>query len=213
MPAESSTQLSELELIARVRAGQREYFHELVRPYERAIYIAAIAILRNQADAEEAAQETVVKAMTHIDQLSDPGKFKGWLLQIATNEARLKRRSRHEALFDSLDEMPEGSDDGFMPHDFADWREIPSETLERKEVRQAVATALHKLPEIYREIFILRDVEELSISECCGILAISEQAVKVRLHRARLRMRDELAPVFKANWFSRVLSFKGKKLW
>ncbi len=213
MPAESSTQLTEKELIARVLAGQRELFHELVRPYERAIYIAAFAILRNQADAEEAAQETVVKAMTHLSQLSDLTKFKGWLLQIATNEARLKRRSRHDALFDSLDEMQPGPDDGFMPRDFADWREIPSETLERKEVRQAVAGALHKLPEIYREIFILRDVEELSTSECCEILGISEQAVKIRLHRARLRIREELAPVFKSNWIGRVLSFKGKKLW
>ena len=213
MPAESSAQLSEKEIIACVLAGQREYFHELVRPYERAMYLAAFAILRNQADAEEAAQETVVKAMTHLDQLSDSTKFKGWLLQIATNEARLKRRSRHDALYDSLDEMQQGSDDGCMPHDFADWRDIPSETLERKEIRQAVAGALHKLPEIYREIFILRDVEELSISECCGILGISQEAVKARSHRARLRIREELTPVFKANWFSRVLSFKGKKLW
>ena len=134
--------------------------------------------------------------------------------QIATNEARLKRRSRHEKLFESLEEFQtDDKDHEFMPHDFADWREIPSETLERKEVRYAVGAALHKLPEIYREIFILRDVEELNISECCEILGISEQTVKVRLHRARLRIREELAPVFKANWLSRVLSFKGKKLW
>jgi len=85
-----------------------------------------------------------------------------------------------------------------MPHDFADWREVPSEALERKEVRLAVAAALHKLPEIYREIFILRDVEDLNISECCEVLGISEQAVEVRLHRARLRIREELAPVFRA---------------
>lgn len=213
VPAVSSTQRSEREQIAQVLAGQRDSFHELVRPYERAIYITAFLILRNQADAEEAAQETVVKAMTHLHQLSDPTKFKGWLLQIATNEARLKRRSRHDGLYDSLDEMQQGLDDGFMPHDFADWRDIPSETLERKEVRQAVAMALHKLPEIYREIFILRDVEGFSISECCEMLRISEEAVKVRSHRARLRIREQLAPVFKANWLSRVLSFKGKKLW
>ncbi len=154
------------------------------------------------------------KAMTHLGQLSDHAKFKGWLLQIATNEARLKRRSRHEKLFESLDEFHrDDKDHAFMPHDFADWREIPCEALESKEVRQAVAAALHKLPHIYREIFVLRDVEDLKISECCEILGISEQAVKVRLHRARLRIREELAPVFKANWFSRVLSFKGKKIW
>jgi RNA polymerase sigma-70 factor (ECF subfamily) len=214
VPTESSTQLSERELISRVLAGEREHFHELLRPYERAMYITAFSILRNQADTEEAVQEAVLKAMTHLGQLSDHAKFKGWLLQIATNEARLKRRSRHEKFFESLEEVHK-DDKGheFMPHDFADWREIPSETLERKEVRRAVAAALHKLPEIYREIFILRDVEDLNISECCEVLGISEQAVKVRLHRARLRIREELAPVFKANWFSRVFSFKGKKIW
>lgn len=196
----------------RVLAGQRECFHDLVRPYERSIYITAFAVLRNQADAEEAAQEAVLKAMTHLHQLSDPAKFKGWLLQIAANEARLKRRSRREELYDSID-IEESSDGNFMPRDFADWREIPSETLERKEVRQAVAKSLARLPEIYRQIFVLRDVEELSISECCEILGISEEAVKVRLHRARLRIREELAPVFRANWFSRVLSFKGKRPW
>ncbi len=193
-------------------AGQRECFHDLVRPYERSIYITAFAVLRNQADAEEAAQEAVLKAMTHLHQLSDPAKFKGWLLQIAANEARLKRRSRRDELYDSID-IEESSDGNFMPRDFADWREIPSETLERKEVRQAVAKSLAKLPEIYRQIFVLRDVDELSISECCEILGISEEAVKVRLHRARLRIREELAPVFRANWFSRVLSFKGKRPW
>jgi RNA polymerase sigma-70 factor (ECF subfamily) len=214
VPAESSTQLSERELISRVLSGERERFHELLRPYERAMFITALSILRNQADAEEAVQEAVLKAMTHLGQLSDYAKLKGWLLRIATNEARLKRRSRHEKLFESLEELQqEDKDHEFMPHDFADLREIPSETLERKEVRQAVATALHKLPEIYREIFILRDVEDLNISECCEVLGISEQAVKVRLHRARLRIREELAPVFKANWFSRALSFKRKKIW
>ncbi len=199
-------------MIDRVLAGKRECFHDLVRPYERAIYVTAFAVLRNQADAEEAAQEAVLKAMTHLHQLTDPAKFKGWLLQIAANEARLKRRSRRDALYESID-VEEGPDGDFMPRDFADWREIPSETLERKEVRQAVATALAKLPEIYRQIFILRDVEELSISECREILGISEEAVKVRLHRARLRIREELAPVFTANWFRRTFSFKGKKPW
>jgi len=106
VPAESSTQLSERELISRVLSGEREHFHELSRPYERGMYITAFSILRNQADAEEAVQEAVLKAMTHLDQLSDLAKFKGWILQIATNEARLKRRSRDERLFECLEELP-----------------------------------------------------------------------------------------------------------
>jgi RNA polymerase sigma-70 factor, ECF subfamily len=106
VPAESSTQLSERELISQVLAGEREHFHELLRPYERAMYITAFSILRNQADAEEAVQEAVLKAMTHLGQLSIHSKVKGWLLQIAANEARLKRRSRHEKLFESLEASP-----------------------------------------------------------------------------------------------------------
>lgn len=86
-------------------------------------------------------------------------------------------------------------------------------SIQAGEVRQAAAQALQKVPEIYREIFVLRDVEELSVAECCEILGISEEAVKVRLHRARLRIREELAPVFRTGWFSRVLSFRGKRLW
>jgi RNA polymerase sigma-70 factor, ECF subfamily len=211
----TSTQLSEQELIARVLAGKRECFHELVRPYERAMYITAFALLRNQADAEEAVQEAVLKAMTHLDQLTTPAKFKGWLLKTTANEARLKWRARHSALFESLDEAQRNDmgDDGFMPRDFADWREIPSDTLERKEIREAVVQALRKLPPIYREAFILRDVNELSVSECSEVLGISEQAVKVRLHRARLRMREEMTPAFKTGWFRRVLSLRGTKPW
>ena len=86
MPAESSTELSERELISQVLAGEREHFHELLRPYERAMYITAFSILRNQADAEEAVQEAVLKTMTHLGQPADHAKFKGWVLQIATNE-------------------------------------------------------------------------------------------------------------------------------
>ena len=212
IPIERRT-VSEPELIARILRGQRHLFHELVRPYERAVYVTAYAVLRSRENAEEAAQETMLKALMHLDQLADPAKFKPWLLHIALNEARLKRRREHASFFEPLDNGS-GEDEGmFMPRDFADWREIPLETLERKEVRQAVANALQKLPEIYREIFILRDVEELSVSDCCALLGVSEEVVKVRLHRARLRIREELAPIFKATWLRRAFSFKGKRPW
>jgi RNA polymerase sigma-70 factor (ECF subfamily) len=206
-------QHAEKDLIARVLAGQREYFHDLVRPYERAVYLIALAMLGNRADAEEAAQETVLKTMLHLDQLDDPAKFKSWLLQIATNEARLKRRSRHEALFDSLDSTEGGNDSEFTPRDFADWREDPSEALERSEVRSALARALEKLPDRYREIFVLRDIEELSIEQCGRILGVTNETVKVRLHRARLRIREQSAPLFRKTGFFRRFSFRGKKPW
>ena len=204
---------SEPALISRILGGERHLFHELVRPHERAVYVAVYAVLHRHEDAEEAAQETMIKAMTHLDQLADPAKFKPWLLQIAVNEARLKRRRDHAALFESIENGADRDGDMFMPRDFADWREIPSETLQRKEIRLAISAALGKLPLIYREVFVLRDIEQLSTGECAESLGISQQAVKVRLHRARFRIREELAPVFKRGWFERVISFRGKKPW
>lgn len=204
---------SEPELISRILRGERQLFHELVRPYERAVYISAYAVLRKHEDAEEVSQETMLKALVHLHQLTEHAKFKSWLLQIALNEARLKRRREHASMFESMEDNGREEEGMFMPRDFADWRDIPSETLERREIHAAVAHALHKLPDIYREIFVLRDVEELSVAQCSDILGISEQVVKVRLHRARLRIREELAPVFRRNWFSRVLSFKGTRPW
>jgi RNA polymerase sigma-70 factor, ECF subfamily len=199
-------------LIARIQQGERTLFHDLVRPYERGLYLAANAILRNHADSEEAVQEGMIKAFIHLPQLVSPEKFKSWLFRIVINEARLKRRNSHSHLFESLEgENTENTE--FMPRNFADWREDPLESMERTEIREAVGKALESLPEIYREIFVLRDVRELTVSECTEILGVSAQVVKVRLHRARLMIREELAPTFKLRWYERVFSGKGRKPW
>ncbi len=100
-----------------------------------------------------------------------------------------------------------------MPRDFADWREIPSEILEQHEIRETIAKALQELAPIYREIFVLRDVQQLPVAECMQILGVSEPVVKVRLHRARLMMREKLAPAFKRRWIDRLTLLKGKKPW
>jgi RNA polymerase sigma-70 factor (ECF subfamily) len=184
-------------LIERIMGGESSLFHDLVRPYERRLYFAANALLRNHADSEDAVQEAMLKAFTHLRQLSSPEKFRSWIFRIVVNEARLKRRNSHSHLFESL-EGESQPDKEFMPRDFADWRETPMESMERTEIREAVSEALNALPEIYRQIFILRDVQELSVSECTKVLGISTEAVKVRLHRARLMVREELAPTFKA---------------
>lgn len=203
----------EAELLRRVRAGERGLFHELVRPYERAVFIMAYGILRNYADAEEAAQETMLKALVHLHQLAESAKFKAWLLRVALNEARLKRRSKHAHLFQPLDSTQSDSREPFTPRDFADWRELPSDIAERKEIRDQIARALDVLPDIYRETFILRDVEQLSAADTAAALGISVAAVKVRLHRARLMIREQLAPVLRRGWLDRMLSFKGKRPW
>lgn len=189
-------------------------FHELIHPYERSVYLTAYSVLRNEADAEEVAQEATLKAFVHLDQLREDDKFKGWLLLIAVNEARMRRRKDRRHLYESLDDDgPESEEGDFMPRQFADWREIPSESLERREIRSAVKRAMDALPEIYREVFFLRDVEHLTVAETAKTLGISVPSVKTRLFRARLQMREQLAPIFGRRWIDRIAVWKGKEPW
>jgi RNA polymerase sigma-70 factor, ECF subfamily len=203
---------NEETLIRRIREGEHDLFYELIRPYERPVYAAALAILRNEADAEDAAQEAMLKALKHIRQFRAEARFSTWLIQITVNEARMRKRKEHahviEPIVDHQDE--EGN---YTPRDFADWREIPSETLERKEVRQLLAEALDSLGEKYREVFVLRDMQHLSIEETAGALRISTASVKTRLLRARLMLRDLLAPGLGSNWNSKLFFAKGTKPW
>jgi RNA polymerase sigma-70 factor (ECF subfamily) len=194
----AATSVSSLEqdLIARVQAGQADAFYELVRPYERAVFLSALSLTRNDADAEEVAQEAMLKAFKNIGSFRREAKFSTWLIQIAINEAKMKIRKNRRHLYDSLEESQISDDGDYIPRDFADWREIPSEALERKELRNALASALNSLPEKYRTVMMLRDVQQLSIAETAQILGISEANVKTRLSRARLQMRDALAPGF-----------------
>ena len=186
----------EQDLIARVQAGQADAFYDLVRPYERDVFLSALSLTKNDADAEEVAQEAMLKAFKNIAGFRREAKFSTWLIQIAINEAKMKIRKNRRHLYESIDE-PQTSDDGdYIPKDFADWREIPSEALERKELRDALASALNSLPEKYRTVMMLRDVQQLSIAETAQILGISEANVKTRLSRARLQMRDALASGF-----------------
>jgi RNA polymerase sigma-70 factor (ECF subfamily) len=201
-------------LIERIKRGEKELFHELICPYERGVYLAAYSILRNEADAEEVAQEAILKAFAHLEQLRAEEKFKGWLLLIAVNEAKMRRRKDRKHIYESLDDTNTKSEDGeFMPRQFADWREIPSETLARKEIRIAVKRAMDSLPEIYRDVFVLRDVEHLTVEETAKALDISIPSVKTRLHRARLQMREQLAPAFGRSWLDRIMNWRGNKPW
>jgi RNA polymerase sigma-70 factor, ECF subfamily len=185
------------QIIARVLGGERELFHELIRPYEKSVYLAAYSLLQNEADAEEVAQETVLKAYRSLANFRGDAKFSTWLITIALNEARGRLRHARVIEFDSIDEpVEEGSD--VTPAVISDWREVPSESLERKEVRELLALAVESLPETYREVFVLRDVEEMSIAETAGALGINEQLVKTRLMRARLMMQKILAPQLKS---------------
>ena len=210
----SHVDLSEAELIQRVLAGQDEAFRELVRPYEHAVFMATQGILRNEADAEDAAQEAVLKAFINLPRFRGDSKFSTWLIRIATNEALLKlRKERRQKLNDSLDEQRTDEAGDYIPRDFADWREIPSEALQKKELRQALSRALASLTPRLREVFILRDVQHFSIAETAQMLGIGISAVKTRLLRARLQMRDALAPGIDGNWSTGHSEYQKVRPW
>jgi RNA polymerase sigma-70 factor, ECF subfamily len=196
----SQLRSNEAELIKSVCAGEREAFYELVRPYERMIYATAFSVVKNPADAEEIAQEAVLKAFSHLSSFRAESKFSTWLVQITYNEAKMKLRKARPHLYESIDDQQQTEEGDFWPRDFADWRPIPSELLEQNEIRQTVQDAINALSPSYREAFVLRDVQHLSIKETSTILGISEPNVKTRLHRARLLLRDRLAPGIDGSW-------------
>ena len=190
----------ERELIERVLAGEKDLFYELIRPYERGVFLAAASILGNDADAEDAAQEAFLKAYRNLARFRQESKFSTWLIQIAINDAKMKLRKDRRHLYESIDAGQERNEGDYIPTDFADWREIPSEALERSELREALNHALNSLPERYRTVLVLRDVQQMSIAETANVLGISEENVKTRTSRARLQMRDLLAPGWGGAW-------------
>ena len=208
-PAE---QFNEEMLIRRIRDGEHELFYELIRPYERRVFATALAILRNEADAEDVAQEAVLKAFKNIHQFRAESLFSTWLIQITINQARMWRRKQHSEIMEAITDVQD-EEGHYLPRDFADWREIPLETLERKEVRQKLAEALGSLGDKYREVFVLRDMQRLSIEETARVLGISTASVKTRLLRARLMLRDLLAPGFAGIWSRSLFFAKGEKPW
>jgi RNA polymerase sigma-70 factor, ECF subfamily len=164
-------------LVERVKDGDRGAFYELVRPYERGLFLAALSILNNQADAEDVVQEAILKAFKGIHSFRGESKFSTWIIQIAINEARMRIRKDRKHLYDSIDEPLRGDEDGdYVPRDFADWREIPSESLQNAQLREELRKALDSLSPKYRQVVILRDIEHQSIAETAQLLGISEAA-------------------------------------
>jgi len=201
MPAAGLQVSSELELLDRVRKGDHDAFYELVRPHERKLYLAALGIVNNEADAEEAVQEAILKAFKAIGTFRGEARFSTWIIQITINEARMKLRKDRRHLYEAIDHAGQGDEDGeYVPRDFADWRPIPSEELDNSRLREALRKALASLSPKYREVLVLRDIEQLNIAETAQLLGITESSVKTRLLRARLMMRDALAPGFDGSW-------------
>jgi RNA polymerase sigma-70 factor (ECF subfamily) len=181
----------EAEMIASILNGDTELYHDLIRPYERSVYSMALSFMKNESDAEDVAQETFLKAFRRLGHFRGQAKFSTWLISITFNEARGRLRRRSVVRMESFDETLE--DVGRAPLALLrEWREVPSEALERKEVREILQGAIRNLSPIYREVLLLRDVEELSIKETAAALTISTATVKVRLHRAHMMLQKHL---------------------
>jgi RNA polymerase sigma-70 factor (ECF subfamily) len=187
----------EAECIRRILGGEKDLFHELIRPCERGIYFLLLSLLKNETEAEDAAQETVIKVYLNLKNFRGDSQFRTWVLSIARNEGlgRLRRQTNRRE--DSLDAETDDQNGDFTPAILTSWREIPTEALEKKELAAIVRAGIESLPEIYRNIIFLRDIEEMDIRETAAALGISEGAVKVRLHRARAMLQRRLAPQLK----------------
>ncbi|MGC1423170.1 MAG: sigma-70 family RNA polymerase sigma factor [Terracidiphilus sp.] len=197
----------EAECIRRILAGEKHLFHDLIRPCERSIYFLLLSLLKNETDAEDVAQETVIKVYQNLDKFRGDSQFRTWVLSIARNEGLGRLRKISSRREDSLDAETDEQTGDYTPAILTSWREIPTEALEQKELRAILRKAIEGLPEIYRNIVLLRDIEEMDIRQTAAALGISEAAVKVRLHRARALLQRALAPQLKGfaprrkSWF------------
>lgn len=190
------TNVDESAVVAQARVGDGSAFGELVSRYERRIFRLAQQITQNREDAEDVLQETFLKAYEHLDQFQGNSKFYTWLVRIAVNQALMKLRKRKADKSVSIDEPIETGDDN-LAREIAAWDEDPEQRYSREELNQILDSAIENLTPIYRAVFVLRDVEDFSTEETAEALGLSISAVKSRLLRARLQLRDKLTRYFK----------------
>ena len=180
--------LSDEEVVARVLAGETSMYEIVMRRYNQRLYRVARAILRNDSEAEDVMQDAYVRAYEHLDQFAGRAKFSTWLTRIAVHEALARRRRGNR--YQELEPMSESYGD---PMDgFASMALTPEEQVSNSEIRSLLEKAVEKLPDAYRTVFVLRDIEDMSTTETADALEISEENVKVRLHRARALLRKTL---------------------
>jgi RNA polymerase sigma-70 factor, ECF subfamily len=180
--------LSDEDVVSRVLGGETGMFEIVMRRHNQRLYRTARAILRNDTEAEDVMQDTYVRAYEHLDQFAGRAKFSTWLTRIAVHEALA--RQRHGNRYRTSESSPEREGD---PMDrFASLAPNPEQHASNSEMRRRLEEAVETLPDIYRTIFMLRDVEEMSTAEAAEVLDIGEENVKVRLHRARALLRKNL---------------------
>jgi RNA polymerase sigma-70 factor (ECF subfamily) len=184
----------EADCIRRILAGEKHLFHELIRPCERGVYLMLLGLLRNEAEAEDAAQDTAIKVFQNLHNFRGDSQFRTWVLSIARNEGLGRLRKQAARREDSLEADTDEQTGDYTPAILTSWREIPSEALQRKELGAMLRAAIDELPPIYRNVVLLRDIEEMDVRETAAVLGIADGAVKVRLHRARALLQKHLAP-------------------
>jgi RNA polymerase sigma-70 factor (ECF subfamily) len=196
MIVSSLTGLDEAAVVAQAREGDARAFSELVRRYEGKIFRLAQHVTQNREDAEDVLQETFMKAYEHLDQFQGNSKFYTWIVRIAVNQALMKLRRRKTDRSVSLDEAIDTGEDTVV-REIAAWDEDPEDRYSREELGKILDTAVQSLDPPYRSVFQLRDIDELSTEETAEALGLSVPAVKSRLLRARLQLREKLTRYFK----------------
>ena len=185
----------ELALVQAAKRGDDSAFEELVRRYDRNVFRIAQHITQNREDAEDVVQDAFFKAYSNLKQFQGQSKFYTWLVRIAVNEALMKLRRRRPERTVSLDEEVKTEDDS-VPREVADWSPNPEQQYTQAELRDILDKTIHGLPATFRTVFVLRDVEGLSTEETAEALDLSIPAVKSRLLRARLQLRERLNKFF-----------------
>jgi RNA polymerase sigma-70 factor (ECF subfamily) len=193
--AASITPPDEQKLVEQLRAGDEAAFEQLVRLHGGRLLAVAQRYLRNEDDARDAVQDAFLGAFRSIDRFREGARISTWLHRIVVNAALMKLRSRRRKPEESIDDLlPSFLPDGHQEQPAVRWREMPDAALERGEIRQRVRDAIDQLPDSYRIVLLLRDIEELDTEETAAALEMSANAVKTRLHRARQALRTLLDP-------------------
>lgn len=195
-PVPSQAGFDEAPFVAQARKGDDRAFAELVKRYEAKIFRLAQHITQNREDAEDVLQETFLRAYEHLDQFQGNSKFYTWIVRIAVNQALMKLRRRRTDKSVSLDETIDTGEDT-VTREIAAWDEDPEQRFSREELGEILDSAIQTLAPSYRSVFLLRDVDDLSTEETAEALGLSVPAVKSRLLRARLQLREKLTRYFK----------------
>jgi RNA polymerase sigma-70 factor (ECF subfamily) len=186
----------DVALVASARSGDVHAFETLIQKYDRQIFRIAQHITQNREDAQDVVQDAFLKAYEKLEQFQGNSKFYTWLVRIAVNESLMRLRKRRTGKMVSIDEDIE-TDEGSVPRDLADWSPNPEQNYGQAELAEILRKTIQGLPHGFRIVFVLRDVDGLSTEETAETLGLSVPAVKSRLLRARLQLRERLSRYFR----------------